>query len=103
MFHKTSELKIAFGKVQAITSRQIETLEKMQILIKNLTWPGKSKKSMLPFQHGILCGTNATIQLLKDIQEEGFKYILTRRMNQVKISLLKYYNNQIINVQYHHI
>ena len=52
----------------------------MQFLVENLSWGPTS--AVLPFQHGILCGIKSLRSLLDEIENEGWEYILTARLNQ---------------------
>ena len=62
-------------------SGQNEILQKMDTLISNILAPGK--KSLLPFQKGILLTNTSLRQLYKYMSEKyKFKYILTYRLNQ---------------------
>ena len=58
---------------------QKQALEKMKMLVRNTYWKGK--KGNLPFEKGILCGIKSIIALQKDLQDCGYKYILTSRTN----------------------
>ena len=62
---------------------QLESLIKMQKLLKNLYWKGKGNP--LPFERGIECGIKSLTNLHTEIVNEGYSYLLTRRMNQVSI------------------
>ena len=65
----------------------MESLEKMQELAsKMVIGPSKNmknrRKEMVPFQKGIICSIQATLSLWKELQSEGFSYLLTSKLNQ---------------------
>ena len=66
----------AFGKNLV---EQDRALQKMEMLVSNLYWRGK--KSILPFEYGILANIKSTRNLLMDLKGEGYLYLLTSRMN----------------------
>ena len=70
------KLKSGFG---IHLEEQKNALLKMNMLVKNTYWKGK--KGNLPFEKGILCGIKAIIELQQDLQNAGYKYILTSRAN----------------------
>ena len=72
----TVKLKSGFG---IHLEEQKNALMKMDMLVKNTYWKGK--KGRLPFEKGILCGIKAIIELQQDLQDAGYKYILTSRAN----------------------
>ena len=83
VFDKKSSFKIALGHREDITAAQLAELRKMECLVRNMCWKGKSPHTMIPFQRGILCGIASTIDLLSEIKQEGYNHITTRKMNQV--------------------
>ena len=63
--------------------KQLNSLEKMLDLVKNMSF-GKVKRSLIkkPFQTGIIVSIKSTLELFKDLSNEGFEYLLTSRLNQ---------------------
>lgn len=66
---------------------QKKNLEKMLILAEGMVvGPSKAMKNgrreKVAFQKGIICSINAVFALWEELKEEGFKYLLTSKLNQ---------------------
>ena len=54
-------------------------MQKMKMLVSNLYW--RRKKSILPFEYGILGNIKSTRNLLMDLKGKGYQYLMISRMN----------------------
>ena len=54
----------------------------MLALLKKIEWKDKDgvyRKTMKPFQKGLICTIKSTIALFKELRSEGVEYLLTKR------------------------
>ena len=63
--------------------KQFLALSKMEDLVKNIRYLNNPKSATLkPFQQGILVSIKSIVSLYNEIKSEGFRYMLTSRLNQ---------------------
>ena len=74
-YHSSKQLKNALGVHE---EKQVNALNKMLSLMKNITFGGKLK----PFMKGIIASTKSLLALWDDLKGRGWSFICTHNLNQ---------------------
>ena len=83
-YHSSKQLKNALGVHE---EKQVNALNKMLSLMKNITFGGKLK----PFMKGIIASTKSLLALWDDLKGRGWSFICTHNLNQDILEL--YFSN----------
>ena len=83
-FHKYNQNKCGLGVNYEKQEKSLRNmLEVTQSMVVGPTKTMKNcRKAMVPFQTGIICSINATFALWDELRAEGFKWLLTHKLNQ---------------------